>query len=287
MLVGNVISVSSLATRFTTSTTGLNSEFLASGLELVNSMLGPSWKINVDRCSHASAQVGWARVNIAKLGGQNEVLATLSLDRVSNSLNAIGQSLEDTLDITTLLHGDDTGLILLIDPDEESLGIIVENATALRPVTLHTGNLQVWVTRHEEEVIINELLTDLLIHTSQWVVVTSEFTSQLAQSRAHELLNTDTLFLGDARGQAKSLDGATDTDSDRVDWDFGVDVALDLGDIHVRSVFEVSWKTVVLTDEGIEDISKVNVGVLITGIDTTVLVVEFNSASDGLGEGEA
>ena len=72
-----------------------------------------------------------------------------------------------------------------------------------------------------------------------------------------------------------------------MDWDLGADVALDLGDIHVRGVLEVSWKTVVLADEWVEDLSEVNIGVLITSVDAAVLVVELNSAGNGLGEGEA
>ena len=67
-----------------------------------------------------------------------------------------------------------------------------------------------------------------------------------------------------------------------MDWHFRVDISLDLGRVHVRDMLEASWESVVLADQGIEDISKVNVGVLITGIDATVLVVEPNSASNGL-----
>ena len=100
----------------------------------------------MDRGAHAGAQVGGARVDVSKLGGDLEVLARFSLDGISDSLDTPGETLENTLDITTLLHGDDTELILLIDPDQESLGGIVEDTTALGPVTLHTGNLQVGVT---------------------------------------------------------------------------------------------------------------------------------------------
>ena len=87
-----------------------------------------------------------------------------------------GQSFEYTLDITTLLHGDDSKLILFIDPDKECFGCVVEDTTALWPVTLHTSYLQVWISRHEEEVIIDQLLSDLLVHASQWVVFTSKIT---------------------------------------------------------------------------------------------------------------
>jgi len=287
VLVGDVISVSGLATRFTTGATGLDSEFLAPLLQSWETLLGPSGEVNVDRGPHASTQVGGAGVDVAELLRQLEVLARLSLNTVLDSLDATGQPLEDTLDVTTLLHGDDTSLILLIDPDQEGLSLIVEDATALGPVTLHTSNLQVGVTRHEEEVVIDKLLADLLVHASEWVVGTSQVTLEPLQGSGDQLLNTNTLLLGDSGGQTESLDGAADTDPDGVDGDLRVDVAVDLGGVHVGNVLEVSWEAVVLADERVEDISEVDVGVLVTSIDTAVLVVELNSAGNGLGKGEA
>merc|ERR1719158_1202487 len=63
MLVGNVIGVSSLATRFTTGTTGLETHAITSSLQCINGVLGPARKVNMDRGAHASSQVGGARVN--------------------------------------------------------------------------------------------------------------------------------------------------------------------------------------------------------------------------------
>jgi len=287
MLVGNVIGVASLAARFATGATGLDGELLAPLLESINTILGPAGEVNVDGSPHASAKIGGAGVDVTELFAQLEVLARLSLDGVLDSLDATGQSLEDTLDITALLHGDDPKLILLIDPDKEGLGLIVEDATAFGPVTLHTGNLQVRVTRHEKEMVINQLLADLLIHTSQGVVAASQIPSEFGKGTLHEVLNTNTLVLGDARGQTKSLDGSANTDPDGVDWDFGVNIALDLGGVHVGDVLEASGQAVVFTDEGIKDLAEILVGILITSIHAAVLVVEFNSAGNGLGKGEA
>ena len=140
------LKLTSLATRFTTGSTGLETHAVTSGLQSVNGVLGPAGEVDVDGCTHTSSQVGGARVDITEFGGDLEVLARFSLDRISDSLDTPGETLENTLDITTLLHGDDTELILLIDPDQESLVGIVEDTTALGPVTLHTGNLQVGVT---------------------------------------------------------------------------------------------------------------------------------------------
>jgi hypothetical protein len=44
------------------------------------------------------------------------------------------------------LHGDDTELILLVDPDEESLGVVVEDTTALGPVAVESASLEEAVT---------------------------------------------------------------------------------------------------------------------------------------------
>ena len=74
---------------------------------------------------------------------------------------------------------------------------------------------------------------------------------------------------------------------DGVDGDLRVDVAVDLGGVHVGNMLEVGWESVVLADQGVEDISEVDVGVFITSIHTAMLVVEFNGTSNGLGQGES
>jgi hypothetical protein len=205
-----------LATRFTTGTTGLETKDLAPGLQGINGVLGPAGQVNVDGGTHASAQVGGAGVDVAELGGEQEVLARLSLDGVADSLDASGETLEDTLDVSTLLHGDDTELILLVDPDQEGLVGVVEDTTALGPVALHTGHLQVGVTRHEEEVVVDELLAGFLVHASQGVVVTGQVTGQFGEGVLHQSLNIDTLLLGDAGGETESLDGSADTDPNQL-----------------------------------------------------------------------
>merc|ERR1719179_123593 len=255
MLVGNVISVSGLSARFTTGSTGLNGKLFASGLKGIKTFLGPSGEVDVDR--------------------------------VLYSLNTSGQSFEYTSYITSLLHGNDSELIFFIDPDKECFGFVVEDTTAFGPVTFHTGYLQVWISRHEVEVVINQLLSDSFIHSSQWVVVSSKITSELSESSLHEVFNSNTLFLGDSGGKTKSLDGSSNTNSDRVNWDIIGNVSLDLLDIHVGDMFESSGKSVVFADEWVKDISEVNVGIFITSVHTAMLVVEFNSAGNSLGQCES
>jgi len=287
VLVGNVISASSLATGLSTGSTGLNIEFLTASLQFVNGLLCPSGKIDVDRGTHTSSKIGGAGVDVSVLLGEGKVLAALSLDRVSDSLDSTGKTREDSLDISSLLHGDDSHLVLLVDPEKEGLGSVVEDSTSLWPVTLHTSNGKVTVSADKEEVIINELLTDSLIHTSERIVVTSEVIGELAKGAAHQLLNIDTLLLGDSGGKTESINAATNTNTGGVNWNSLIDISSDLGGVHVRGVLSIGADSMVVLDDGIEDLGEIFVAVPVTSIDTAVLVVKLNSTGAGLGDGEA
>jgi len=257
VLVGDVISVSSLTARFSAGSTGLNSEFLASCLELVNSLLGVSGKINVDGSSHASSKIGWAGVDVSVLLGEGIVLARLGLDGIANSLDSTGKTSEDSLDVSSLFHGDDTGLILLIDPHKEGLSVIVEDSTTLGPVTLHTSNCQVSVSADKKEVVIDELLPDSFIHASEWVVLASKISIESLKGRGHHLLNVNSLLLGDSGGETESINITSNTDTGRVNWHSWLNVANNFLWVHVRGVLGISGDSVVVLDDGIEDLGEI------------------------------
>ena len=78
--------------------------------------------------------------------------------------SSTGESAENCTDISTRLHGDNTKLILFVDPGEESLCIIVENASAFGPVTVKAAGFKETVALFEQEVIIDQLLLLLRGH---------------------------------------------------------------------------------------------------------------------------
>ena len=71
-----------------------------------------------------------------------------------------------------------------------------------------------------------------------------------------------------------------------MDRSLGVNVAIDLGDVHVAGVNTVSRDSMVVLDDGVEHVSENLVGVPVSSIDTTMLVVELNSTGNGLAKGE-
>ena len=122
----------------TVSATDLDVVFVGDGLELLL-LLRKLGELDVNRGAHTSTAVGGAGGDVTKMLVVSEL--SLGLDESSG----LGESLEDLADVGSLLHGDNTELILLIDPDEESLGVVVEDATGLRPLTLETTGLEVLV----------------------------------------------------------------------------------------------------------------------------------------------
>merc|ERR1711990_1002510 len=130
VLVGDVVGVASLTTGLSSGTTGLDSQLLSAGLQLVHALLGPAGQVDVDGGPHAGPQVGGAGVDVAVLLGQSVLLAGLGLDGLLDGGDTAGQASEDSLDVSALLHGDDAGLVLLVHPQQEGLGVVVEDSTA-------------------------------------------------------------------------------------------------------------------------------------------------------------
>merc|ERR1712121_155530 len=57
VLVGDIISMTSLTTRLTTGSTGLQVKLFTSFLQFVNAIVCPSRQVNMDRCSHSSSKI--------------------------------------------------------------------------------------------------------------------------------------------------------------------------------------------------------------------------------------
>jgi hypothetical protein len=60
--------------------------------------------------------------------------------------NGSAKSIEDFEDSTILLHGDDSELIFFINPNEESLGVIMEDTSTRWPVSVKVASRKESVT---------------------------------------------------------------------------------------------------------------------------------------------
>ena len=112
----------------------LDVELVSDFLELVH-LLGELRELDVDGGAEGGSEVGRARGDIA------EVRVVGELGNLLDGGGSAGKAVEDGMEIGAGLHGDDSELILLIDPHEESLGVVVEDASAFGPLAVETASL--------------------------------------------------------------------------------------------------------------------------------------------------
>jgi hypothetical protein len=124
----------------------------------------------VHRGSQGGTQVGGARSDVT------EVLVVSEFGDSLNVGSSSAQSIENFGDSSTWLHGNNTELIFFIDPNEESLGIVVENTSARRPITIEVASLEETITLLEQEMILNELILGSFVHSLQGVELTLQIT---------------------------------------------------------------------------------------------------------------
>ena len=82
------------------------------------------------------------------------------LDFVSSSC----KSCEDSSDVCSWLHRDDSELIFFVDPNKEGLVVIVEDSTSLWPVSVEIAGLKEPISLLEKEVILDQLISLLVSH---------------------------------------------------------------------------------------------------------------------------
>lgn len=152
----------------TASSTNLEIVFRGDFLEL-SLVGGQLWHLNMHRRTDSRAKIGWA---------ESEETEPVVMRERQALLDVVDGGYKTPVDgpkITTHLHGDDTEMVLLVAPDQERFGIVMEDATATGPETASVGGLQEAITFLEQEVIVDQFLLDVLAHAGKGVESSLEF----------------------------------------------------------------------------------------------------------------
>ena len=196
------------------------------------------------------------------------------MSEFSDSLNVScgrRKASEDSTDVSTLLHRDDAELILLIDPDKESLGIIVEDAPAFGPVAVETTGIKEAVTLLEEEVVSNQLLLLSFSHGSKRIECSGKLTLEGIASLNDLLLNSIALLAGNSRTKREVSQVATNSDTSRLDhggilrWERR---ALEFRMVHVTDMTSIFAVTMVLLNDLVHERSEGLIRLMAACIDT-------------------
>ena len=198
------------------------------------------------------------------------------------------ESVEDLLDASTWLHGDDSQLIFLVNPDQERLCIIVEDTSSWWPVSVEVACLQESVTLLEQEMVIDEFLWNFWAHTIKWVEGTLQVTFEWFASLNNFIHDFKSLFLGDSWSEWISSTVSSNSNSSGVYhcwvflWEIGVDKSFWR---HVWSVC-ITWAvTMILLNNFIEKFVKFSIWGMVSSIETDSWVLVLDTWEDHSLEG--
>merc|ERR1739838_1169267 len=104
-------------------------------IELI--VLGHLGEFDVDTSADTSSEVARASKDVSKMLVPH-VLFAGSLHVLLDLSNTLAPTVEDLADVTTLLHGDDSEMVLFVDPHEEVLVVVVPDSSCVGPVAGHS-----------------------------------------------------------------------------------------------------------------------------------------------------
>jgi len=248
-------------------------------------LLHELWQVDVNGSSHSSSKVGWARGDVSKM----LIMGKFDVSGLKMS-NCSAESVEDFDNAGILLHGDDSELILLVDPDQESLGVVVEDTSARWPVSVEVASLKESVTLLEEEMVLNKLLRIFSTHSFKWVEFALEITLEGVAGSDNLLHDLESLLFGDSWAEWIISQVSSDSDSSGLDHGtilLGELSVLDAVRSHVRGVFGPRFVLVVVGDALVEEFAEGRVSVVGSSIDTNTRVLVLDSGEDASLESNA
>jgi len=173
--------------------------------------------LDVNASTQTGAQVRGAGQHVTQMLVPHELL-TFILHGIFKACEALTEAAEHFLDVATLLHGDDSQMILLVNPNQEGLVIVVPDTTSIRPITGHTSTAQQGGDRLvEEEMVVDELFLFLICHLAQGVVLSLELSIKTSEDLSRDLLNFTTLSPRTIWRQAQTTNAAASSHSARKD----------------------------------------------------------------------
>lgn len=240
-------------------------------LGLVGRQLG---HLDVHGGAHSSTQVGWAE------GQESKPVVVRERQTLFDIVNGSHQAAVDLAQIPTHLHGDKTKMIFLVAPDQEGLSVVVVDTTAGGPEAASVSGLQETITLLEQEVVIDQLLLNVLAHSSQGIERSLQLPFQTREGGRNLLLHFPVLLLSQAGVEGVAFERAAATHAGGYDvLVVGVEVAehADVTPVLRGVPVGLLEATMVVLDDGVEEIGEDCVGFGIWSVDTDSGVVVFIS----------
>jgi len=204
---------------FTTETSDTETVWFQDGNGFfVGAAFGQVGDLDVDGGSHTGTHVGWAGGDHTKVLGLGASAWDEVLDLVDGSL----ESVKDVVDLEGLLHGHDSKVVLLTNPDDEALVLRHVAASAVWPVGGDAGIDEEGVGAHvlEHDVGLDELLVFGLVNVvlvawGEGEVVAAKVwvSNEAVEDWAHSELHVLSVLLAHGAGEWELLQVSGGSDS--------------------------------------------------------------------------
>ena len=192
-------------------------------------------------------------------------------------------------DVCTLLHRDDSQLIFLIDPGQESLSIVVVDSSVVWPVTVEVAGLKESVSLLEQEVVVNQLLSLFISQRAERVVLSFELSIKFGKRVGDSLLNRSSLIISESWSQwelcqvSSNSNSCADNHGSLVFWEIW---SVDFSRVVFSCMLGCLGVLVVVFDDFVKQVLKDPVGVMRSSVDSNARVEVLKSRPDGFLEGE-
>ncbi len=168
-------------------------------------------QLDVNRGSKSGAQISWTRSDVSEVCVVCEAGYLLDLGTCDS------KSCENGSNISSILHRNNSKLVLFVDPNKEGLLVVVEDASAFGPVTVESASLEETITLFEEEVVRDELVSLRVTQGTQRVEGSSKLPSEAAASLNDFLLNGVPLLFRNPWPKRELSQVSADSNSRRLD----------------------------------------------------------------------
>lgn len=198
------------------------------------------------------------------------------------------QSLKHGFDVAALLHGYDSELIFFVYPNQEGLIVVVVDAASARPVSVQATRFQESIAFLEEEVIVDQLLLDSLVHTIKRVILALKLTIQLRQNAGDQLLNLAPLLFTDARAERVVSQVATDANTSRqnhVGLNLTPGLHVQRVEVHVTDMLRLFGVSMILVNDLVKQFIESVVAVVAASVDSDSRVHVLAAGQDHLLKG--
>jgi len=179
------------------------------------------------------------------------------------------------MNVSTILHGNDSELIFFVDPDEEGLVFVVVDTSARWPVSVEIASFKESVTLLEKEMVSDKLVLNSFIHTLEWVECSFEITCVTSCSLDDSTHDIKSLLLGDTWTKWVISEVSANSNSSRLNV-FGIIFVkgwgIELRSIHVGFVDTGLVVTMVVFDDWVKKLFELSVGFVGSSIDTNARV---------------